>query len=392
MNVKTRERLQCPVFGSPSRLSGVVLPTYENTMKYYISVKNNLKSSCSGQEPSVADINEIVSREVEEIWSKASIPVVSHHRVLHMLRAYHDKYKKVLKPIKNKQRQNREKSQDNVNRFRNESKVLFDIAACKCKLFTTCTCAKDRKVPTSEQQFLCDQRNDRLMVISSIDRKASKKINEKLKRKSEEQKRAAKYARSAEDGKNIITSYATDVFDTSESSSEDDLPLSELRVRLSNVGTNSQPEIASTSGKKTFRLSKDMPTLARACDRYGISDRSAAALASAVLQDFGLITESDSVNVVDRNKVRRSRHKKRLELQESENYQALRSLYFDGRKDQTITNVSKGTRWHRKKIVEEHLSLIEEPGSKYIGHITPKSGTSDDIKNAIIYFLKERLT
>jgi hypothetical protein len=65
-------------------------------------------------------------------------------------------------------------------------------------------------------------------------------------------------------------------------------------------------------------------------------------------------------------------------------------LYFDGRKDQTIINTRKGSRWYRSKIVEEHLSIIEEPGSKYIGHTTPASGSADDIKQSIITFLNNR--
>jgi hypothetical protein len=40
--------------------------------------------------------------------------------------------------------------------------------------------------------------------------------------------------------------------------------------------------------------------------------------------------------------------------------------------------------------VEEHVSLIAEPGSKYIGHVTPLSGSSEDIKQSMIFFLRER--
>jgi len=44
-----------------------------------------------------------------------------------------------------------------------------------------------------------------------------------------------------------------------------------------------------------------LPSLARACDRVGVSDRAAAAIVSAVLQDFGLISTEDLQNVVDKN-------------------------------------------------------------------------------------------
>ena len=53
-----------------------------------------------------------------------------------------------------------------------------------------------------------------------------------------------------------------------------------------------------------------LPTLARECDRWGVSDRSAAALASAVLVDCGIIDAHDSSDVIDPSKIRRERQKK----------------------------------------------------------------------------------
>lgn len=59
--------------------------------------------------------------------------------------------------------------------------ALLDIAACRCKTFTDCTCSKKNKVPTLEHAFLKDQRNERKMHIGSIDvvttRKAKKRLN-----------------------------------------------------------------------------------------------------------------------------------------------------------------------------------------------------------------------
>ena len=46
-----------------------------------------------------------------------------------------------------------------------------------------------------------------------------------------------------------------------------------------------------------------LPTLAQTCDRHGVSDRATAAIASAVLQDFGAICDADLSNVIDQNKV-----------------------------------------------------------------------------------------
>lgn len=67
----------------------------------------------------------------------------------------------------------------------------------------------------------------------------------------------------------------------------------------------------------------------------------------------------------------------------------LRGLYFDGRKVKTLEQFKQGTKYNRKTIVEEHLSLVQEPGSKYMGHVTPKSGTALSVASSISKFLDE---
>ena len=50
------------------------------------------------------------------------------------------------------------------------------------------------------------------------------------------------------------------------------------------------------------------------CDRYQISDRAGAAIANAVIQDYGIITPDEDSLIIDRNKLRRSRFSVRKEL------------------------------------------------------------------------------
>ena len=74
----------------------------------------------------------------------------------------------------------------------------------------------------------------------------------------------------------------------------------------------------------------DLPTVARECDRHGVSDRSAASLVSAVLQDVGIINEHDNSMDIDRSKIRRARKRVRKALQH--NLPAsVSALYFDAR-------------------------------------------------------------
>ena len=40
-----------------------------------------------------------------------------------------------------------------------------------------------------------------------------------------------------------------------------------------------------------------------------------------------------------------------------------------------------------RTVIEEHISLIQEPGSVYIGHTTPSSGSAKSITDSILNFL-----
>lgn len=168
-----------------------MLPTYEQVMKHCAFIRFGKKMSA--KEPTFADISEEVAVQLKEIWEKASIPVVSHDRILQLLQKYHEKYKNLMKPFK--ERQNNDTYKAKLQGFKEAAQVtLFDIAACKCKCDLSsplCTCNKSRKVPANEREFLLDQRTVRKMFISSVDKTESRSIKRKEKRKERE---ATKYA------------------------------------------------------------------------------------------------------------------------------------------------------------------------------------------------------
>ena len=58
------------------------------------------------------------------------------------------------------------------------------------------------------------------------------------------------------------------------------------------------------------------------------------------------------------------------------------ALYFDGTKDQTMTKKVSGN--STEIVQEEHISLIEEPGSKYFGHFALKKVSAKAVANGII--------
>ena len=176
----------------------------------------------------VSEVSEIVSLNAENIWMKASIPIVSHKRVLQLVGSYHEKYKNLLKSFKG--RQNSTKYKSALNSFCVSSKnALFDISTCKCSEFTTCNCEKFRKVPVDEQAFLTDQRIIRNMLIGKVDNIATKRLHRQLKRKAAADLRVTRNKKSneeAEDGDGDLPGHGSST--SSDWKIDDDLPLARM--------------------------------------------------------------------------------------------------------------------------------------------------------------------
>ena len=144
--------------------------------------------------------------------------------------------------------------------------------------------------------------------------------------------------------------------------------------------------------KKSRIPSKKLKNVATVADRAKVSDRQAALIVSATLEDYNIISSEDVSGVIDKNKIRRARSRCRQEFNKSadEVDHVIQALYFDGKKDNTITAPRDAPKSVTKTVVEEHYTLIEEPGSKYLGHLKPRSGLAADICSVIAQFLEEK--
>ena len=88
---KTRLLTNCPIFGNPSYLPETVLPTNADVMKYYLFLKDEMAYR-SADIPSVAEVSSCVSSKVEALWYKASIPIITHERIVAKIKELHDKH------------------------------------------------------------------------------------------------------------------------------------------------------------------------------------------------------------------------------------------------------------------------------------------------------------
>jgi len=200
-----------------------------------------------------------------------------------------------------------------------------------------CKCEKTRQIPAREQPFLNDQRSFRIMYTSGVDNVTSKKLKRREQREDENAARTEKYIKSVEKP-------PFKKLDVVQSDFEDGVLLSEIQSVIRSLRVTLSPE----QRKGPQRMLKKLPKLVMACDRHCVSDRSAAAIASAVLEDFGIVSKHDLFHVVDRSKIQRARQQKRKELQDaSSSHINLQSLYFDGKIDRTLTITKLGNKWYK---------------------------------------------
>ena len=184
--ISTRKEKKCPVFGYSCKLPHNVLPTYMDMMKHYHYIKQNIKTE-TAKEPTVTEIAETVATDVKSLWQKASIPIVSHTRILKLIRCAHDESGKLMKPYKGRKSDSKYLLKLRTHGEKSREK-LFDIAACKCRQ-GSCKCPKQNKIPPDERNFLEDQRTTRLMYVGSVDKITSAKLQKRFGRKLKKQSR-----------------------------------------------------------------------------------------------------------------------------------------------------------------------------------------------------------
>lgn len=364
-----RSETTCTILGPYKELDDRQLPVIKDVIKCILFTKSELKLQKNGKDPSNTEVFSIVSGKLNTIWTKASIPIVSNVRVTQLLTAYFNKYLSLIRYPKSK----RNDSYDNkVKCFLESSNKLFDIAACKCTSFENCSCTKPKKVPISERDFLLDQRNDRKMAISGVDAKETARLLKKHQRQ-ENLKR-------------------TEQACFPSTSQTDTVPVRVLppRSQSLSIEPSTKSDLKESPSNSFSRNTLTLPTVAKVCDRYGLSTRSAAAVASAVLVDVGMVSSEDLNLVIDKNKIHRAVSKSRTQASKDIDKIIIKSIYFDGRKDKTLKINKIDSRYHRKEVLEEHISVLTEPGSIYLGHTTPSRGTAKGIVTSIIELLENQ--
>ncbi|GBM06119.1 hypothetical protein AVEN_265177-1 [Araneus ventricosus] len=143
---------------------------------------------------------------------------------------------------------------------------------------------------------------------------------------------------------------------------------------------------------KTSKPKLDLTETVIIAQRYHVSERTVAHITSAMLHTAlkaGIISSGQSSDItsaliVDKNKIWREKLKVAPNLkQRSTDDDPIKSLHLDGRKNETKTQ--------RGIVREEHISLVAEPNSQYVSHVTPSSGSAHDDTTVIFDYIMSQL-
>lgn len=386
----TRQVFDCPIFGTPKDLPLNKLPTVEDVIRCVSHERYNLALKINNKSVSFTKVATTVANKVISLYNKASIPTVSDKRIVQLLNALHDKYYGLRKSLPRDK--NKESFIRKLDEFKRKCSLLFDVAACKCpivlncicnktpdlcqcKCTITCICEKSSKIPSIELKFIYSLRVHGIGKIGGVDLIETNKRIKSLERKSRVSTSNQKHSE-------------VKVSETEQQDSDDNLFL--CSPTKNDDSSDSDQEFLPDLPKNKspgWQMRIDLKSTALVSDRYGVSDRATAAIASSVLHDVGIVSSCDNSQVVDKCKIRREKRNIRAVLSTSITENKLLGLYFDGRKDNTIMVEMAHSKRFRRVITEEHYSLIQEPGHIFLGHVTPNSGTSKDIATSIISYL-----
>ena len=146
-----RRALDCPIFGSTTDFARI-LPT-KDVIKCLIYKRLRLGSeTTSNKEPTFSSKSHFVCEKLQMLYSGSSIPTVSKKRFIDMIHAYYKSYIDIKSVYKRIEKSMATKAR--VEKFKEESRFLFDKAACKCLHLQTAIAQRNPRSPLRNRYFL----------------------------------------------------------------------------------------------------------------------------------------------------------------------------------------------------------------------------------------------
>lgn len=366
-SICTRSKTEHSIFGQAVQLPERQLPTCADVYKAYSWSQKQSESSDVGY--SVSDRMNLLAEQVKDIYSKASIPTVELYSVTVHLKRVIEKVNKLEKyPVSKRSSLS---FQEKVNGFNQ----LFDVCTCKCfdagiRERSSCKCPQPLKIPMLEWEFWMDQKTNRRMFIDVVDKKTTKKLQKRLKRK----RQSSTSDKDASTTSVVNAGVSVDNLQDAEDSRETD----------DSFVVEDTEDLCSDEDRVMDQNRLQYPELCKAIDRCKVSNRDTCIIVNAVLKDMNIFSPK---TVIDPAKLRRQRLLWRTKAIKDHGVinVNLTCIGFDGKKDSTLVKISDC----KRTVSEEHYTIVSFPNSAYVDHVVPKSGKAQDVSKEILSVITE---
>lgn len=333
------------IIGMPSEFSELNLPSYRDVLKYYFFLSEREKEKSKKQQ-SYARFSPIIANKIIEIWEKINIALINRKSILKKLNTFLNKYHKEVKNI----------SRGNTfSVFETSLNDVFYIGKCSCKKTIPCSCGL---IPDALKAFMIDQHTSRQNTIPEC-------------------------------VLNIVDQLSSELPDSLDPSYRFDSSQMDVASEIEFAMPVAREPIMCKRGPYTKRY--DTINFAMMCDRFGISDRVASCLATALFKDIGFTDENGEAIIMDKSKVGREKMKARESVRRMQNNDStLLAFSFDGRKNDALTREEISGKYHPRVEKESHIVIVKEPGSKLLGHIKVDAEDSNTKQLQLCEFFKEK--
>lgn len=336
------------------------LPTLRQVLLRYHHILNESKN--------VKDSARVLIQELLEVWGKSGIPTRQQNHCIEKLIKFHKNW---LLLKKNKGRDS-EAQKKRENLFTEELDKTFDIAH---------TSAMNLIKIVEDRAFLIDQRGERKMIMTSIDKKLEKTKERSLKRKQRAEELREMAAKSNASSSVVSASQKLELeCSFSSTSSSEDKPEGEdefivVLPKKIKSATSSSDVVPSSSGIFTQHVTS-------ALDRNKITDREAMRLIIPLSAAFGCNPASLPIS---RSTIRRARKKARTEynsnIKKKFDIDSPLVIHWDGKLMPDITGNNK---------VERLPILVSGNGcEKLLGVPKLTSATGEKISDAVFDIMQQ---
>ena len=310
---KSRRLDVCPILGPSAQLPTSDIPTNRDVLAYLLL----LEESDAKKEESY----KILFTKIEEIHRKinSNIEIITR-------KSFERKVHNLEKDYCNI----RDKKKVDKQRFLNNLDRIFDVIHCRCviksceewncsgcsqKAHIKCKCdpKKYKAIPKIELNYIRDQRarfkRPGQSQIQNLDVKTTHSMREKAHKKQVEGTPT-----SSSETTSIVT---LDIVsgEPNESSSQESSDTSDIEYR-----DNSEIRSRKPPARKIYEPTK-LKITAQEAERYGVSNRAAAAICTAILIDLGIIKTVEDYNlIITKDKIQRAKDRLRNEnIEKAEN-------------------------------------------------------------------------